>query len=202
MQLFETMRLENGDIPRLDYHFKRIQKSSADLKFNLNTQKWHELIQLIRETYPKGEYRLKVTLERDGHLDYIVAPLPEKTLFTARLVQRTHHVNQKYLVNKTSERHYLEHNHETDLILLYDETGKILEFDIGNIMIGEGNDLYTPTYHQDFLLGCMRQSLLDQGRMIEKDIYVDDLKKKLQANQINLYLINSLREVADVKIYI
>lgn len=48
----------------------------------------------------------------------------------------------------------------------------------------------------------MRQSLLDQGRMIEKDIYVDDLKKKIQANQINLYLINSLREVADVKIYI
>ena len=41
-------------------------------------------------------------------------------------------------MNKTSERHYLEHNHETDLILLYDETGKILEFDIGNIMIGEG----------------------------------------------------------------
>ena len=26
----------------------------------------------------------------------------------------------------------------------------------------------------------MRQSLLDQGRMIEKDIYVDDLKRRFK----------------------
>lgn len=41
------------------------------------------------------------------------------------MVQRSHIVKESIIVNKTSERHYLEHSHETDLILLYDENGKI-----------------------------------------------------------------------------
>ena len=40
------------------------------------------------------------------------------------MVQRSHIVKESIIVNKTSERHYLEHSHETDLILLYDENGK------------------------------------------------------------------------------
>ena len=48
----------------------------------------------------------------------------------------------------------------------------------------------------------MRQSLIDQGKLEEKDIYIDAFKEKVESNQISVYLINSLREVADVKIYI
>ena len=93
-------------------------------------------------------------------------------------------------------------NHVTDLILFYDVKGKILEFDIGNVVIQEDEELYTPSYNEDFLLGCMRQSLIDQDKLEEKDIYIDAFKEKVESNQISVYLINSLREVADVKIYI
>lgn len=48
----------------------------------------------------------------------------------------------------------------------------------------------------------MRQSLIDQGKLKTKDIKIDEFKKKIQRKQINVYLINSLREVADVKIYL
>ena len=68
-------------------------------------------------------------------MNYVIKPLSQKSLFTAKFQQVQTHYNERYIINKTTERRHLAHNHETDLILLYDEKGKILEFDIGNIMI-------------------------------------------------------------------
>ena len=52
------------------------------------------------------------------------------------------------------------------------------------------------------LPGCMRQSLIDQGKVIEKDFYIEEFKEKIKWSQINVYLINSLREVVGVKVYV
>lgn len=87
-------------------------------------------------------------------------------------------IDKVIITNKTTERDYLTHDHFTDLILIYDEDGKILEFDIGNVMIQERDKLYTPTYKGDMLPGCMRQSLIDQGKVIEKDFYIEEFKEK------------------------
>ena len=59
------------------------------------------------------------------------------------------------------------------------------EFDIGNVMIQERDKLYTPTYKGDMLPGCMRQSLIDQGKVIEKDFYIEEFKRKnqIESNQ-------------------
>lgn len=69
-------------------------------------------------------------------------------------------------------------------------------------MIQERDKLYTPTYKGDMLPGCMRQSLIDQGKVIEKIFISKNLKKKIKSSQINVYLINSLREVVGVKVYV
>ncbi|MGS0652824.1 aminotransferase class IV, partial [Staphylococcus arlettae] len=70
-------------------------------------------------------------------MDYQIFPLTTKNHFTAKLQCVSQHVPKAYVINKTSQREHLRHNHETDLILLYNEEGKILEFDIGNIVIKE-----------------------------------------------------------------
>lgn len=44
--------------------------------------------------------------------------------------------------------------------------------------------------------------MIDQGKLFEKDYTVDMLKEGLQKQEIKIYLINSLREVADVSIYL
>ena len=145
---------------------------------------------------------MKVTLNKEGELNYELFPIPDKPFFTARLVQQKKNIDKVIITNKTTERDYLTHNHFTDLILIYDEDGKILEFDIGNVMIQERDKLYTPTYKGDMLPGCMRQFLIDQGKVIEKDFYIEEFKEKIKSSQINVYLINSLREVVGVKVYV
>ncbi|POC75954.1 aminodeoxychorismate lyase, partial [Vibrio vulnificus] len=72
----------------------------------------------------------------------------------------------------------------------------------GNVMFKENGYYYTPHYNEDFLLGCMRQSLIDEGCLQEKNYYVDELIEKLNTNKVEVFLLNSLREVADVTIYL
>ena len=97
-------------------------------------------------------------------LNYELFPIPDKPFYRTTSSTKKN-IDKVIITNKTTERDYLTHNHFTDLILIYDEEGKILEFDIGNVMIQERDKLYTPTYKEDMLPGCMRQSLIDQGKL-------------------------------------
>ncbi|MDW8564231.1 MULTISPECIES: aminotransferase class IV [Staphylococcus] len=202
MQLFETMRLESGLFSRLSYHKNRMKNASEELGFLFDESAWSELIDSISEQYATGIYRLKILLNKDGTMEYVAASLPEKSTFTAKLLPLTSDVNKQVVINKTTQRAHLEHNHQTDIVLLYNEKGKVLEFDIGNVMIKENGHYYTPLYNEDFLRGCMRQELLDKGELLEKDFEVHELKDKISNNKVQIFLINSLREVAEVEIYL
>ncbi|SCS28386.1 aminotransferase class IV [Staphylococcus caeli] len=202
MQLFETIRLDEGDFPRLSYHKSRMMRSAEALGFIFNEQQWTQCIETVLREHNTGKYRVKLLLNKDGTMDTVIAEMTDKQRFTAKLQQVVSQVNQHYIINKTSERAHLMHNYQTDLVLLYNEDGKILEFDIGNVMIKEKGQYFTPKYQEDFLRGCMRQEMLDQGKLFLKDYDVNELKSKLNSGEAQLFLINSLREVAEVEIYL
>ena len=46
----------------------------------------------------------------------------------------------------------------------------------------------------------MRQAMLDKGQLQLRSYQVDELKEKLRSGQARIFLINSLREVADIRI--
>lgn len=202
MYLFETMKLENGHIARLAYHKQRISQSSNKLNMTFNELDWERLIHSIQSEYQESSYRLKVMLQEEGHFDYLVAPLTSKSYFTASLVREHSNTSHLTIINKTSNRDHVSYDLDTDLALIFDKNGKILEFNIGNVMFKENGYYYTPHYNEDFLLGCMRQSLIDEGCLQEKNYYVDELIEKLNTNKVEVFLLNSLREVADVTIYL
>ena len=47
MNLFETMRLENGEIPRLQYHINRIQQSCGRLGYAFSKENWLHLVKRL-----------------------------------------------------------------------------------------------------------------------------------------------------------
>ncbi|CAM4081462.1 aminodeoxychorismate lyase [Staphylococcus schweitzeri] len=198
MQLFETMKIKNGQIPRVKYHTKRLKLSAQKLNFQFGEQEWHKIINEMTSKYRIGEYRLKVTLNAQGDFETIVSELPKKNTFTAKIQTLQNSVEPIFLNNKTTERKHLDHQHETDLILLTSPNGKVLEFDIGNIVIEENGKWYTPKYDGDFLKGCMRTYLIEQNKLTEKDFDKNELIVKYRNDEIRLFLINSLREVAVV----
>lgn len=81
MHLFETMKLDKGFIPRLDYHYQRISTSSEHLGFQFDHLFWKQFIHNIKTLHSKGVFRLKVTLNKEGELNYELFPIPDKPFF-------------------------------------------------------------------------------------------------------------------------
>lgn len=200
MYLFETMRVDEGEIPRKVYHTSRITRSAERLGYMFDDKKWANYLEEICEQHIRGVWRLKVMLERDGSLSHQIVELPHKSSFSAHFELIDHQFPEWQYTNKTSERAHVTHSHATDVVLYYDGGGKVLEFDIGNVIVEEEGEWYTPPFENDFLKGCMRQALLDKGQLQVRSYQVDELKEKLRSGQARIFLINSLREVADIQI--
>ncbi|MBU5845272.1 aminotransferase class IV, partial [Vibrio cholerae O1] len=84
MQLFETMKIDNGHIPRLTYHTNRIKCSSERLNFKFDEHAWRNELNDVTTKYHSGQYRLKIVLNAESEFETIVSPLPEKSSFTAK----------------------------------------------------------------------------------------------------------------------
>ncbi len=84
MQLFETMKIDNGHIPRLTYHTNRIKCSSERLNFKFDEHAWRNELNDVTTKYHSGQYRLKIVLNAESKFETIVSPLPEKSSFTAK----------------------------------------------------------------------------------------------------------------------
>ncbi|WP_244898605.1 aminotransferase class IV [Staphylococcus lutrae] len=180
MNLFETMRLDNGHFRRLDYHLQRIQRASTYFNIPFDLKAWQQTIQQFQQQYRTGQYRVKMILEPSGVYRTEIFPLQETTTMTAQFVPMHAQVPQWQRVHKTSERQHLVHSHATQMALFYDaETHKVLEFDIGNVVLEMNGQAVTPVYDHDFLQGCMRQALLTEGRITEAYITTDRVEAAL-----------------------
>ncbi|MEJ7541737.1 aminotransferase class IV [Staphylococcus intermedius] len=194
MNLFETMRLDNGEIPRLAYHAERLQRASTVLELPFDDVRWQQTIQQLYEAYPTGQYRVKVILEPSGEFRAEVGVLQKTTTMTAQFVPMKRDIPEWQRIYKTSEREHVAHTHTTQLALFFDEdTDKVLEFDIGNVVITIDGTHYTPVYKKDFLQGCMRRALLADQQITEKYLTTAMIKEALQQGG-QLWMINSLRE--------
>lgn len=80
MQLFETMKIDNGHIPRLTYHTNRIKCSSERLNFKFDEHAWRNELNDVTTKYHSGQYRLKIVLNAESEFETIVSPLPEKVV--------------------------------------------------------------------------------------------------------------------------
>ena len=75
MNLFETMRLENGEIPRLQYHINRIQQSCGRLGYAFSKENWLHLVKEIIKNHQQGTFRLKIEIDKTGDMNYVIKPL-------------------------------------------------------------------------------------------------------------------------------
>jgi para-aminobenzoate synthetase/4-amino-4-deoxychorismate lyase len=75
-----------------------------------------------------------------------------------------------------------------DDVLLWNERGEVTESRIANVVISLDEALYTPPLSSGLLPGCLRRQLLEQGRVVERTINIEEFWKFK-----DIYLVNSLR---------
>lgn len=195
-QLIETMRIQDGSIRRLAYHDARLKSSAAH--FNFKTADFTKALNTYIEenNLNTGVFKLRAVLSKDGQLGISHDDLPgNNPVMTARLFEAPLKGAAAFISNKTTARHhYRGKTNASDVVLYYNDKLDITEFNIGSIVIKEAGKFYTPKYDSGILNGVMRQSLLDDGKITEQNITLNDLRHKYAEGLLEIYMINSARE--------
>ncbi|TDM12201.1 aminodeoxychorismate synthase component I [Macrococcus lamae] len=188
--LIETMRIDESGIKRWDYHVKRLVQSLNH--FNMNYEK--EQLDNIAGLTTEGTKMLRLTAS-DGKIFYELNEIPVIKNATAVLRPMLETDGDK-LRYKTSRRdHYKVDNDR--LSLYYNQKMLITEFNIGNLVYKLHDSLFTPFVH-DMLAGCMRQQLIDEGMIGERNLSLSELIDN--KHKIKLWMVNSLREWTEVRL--
>lgn len=195
-ELIETMRLIDGEVKRQDYHEKRLSKSAAHFNFAPADFKTAIASYIEENELTSGVYKLRATLAREGKLNISHAALEENNQpLLAVLAAEPIQGAPDFIVHKTTVRHqYSGKTNDSDVVLYYNDNLDITEFNIGSIVIKEAGEFYTPPLSAGILNGVMRQSLIDDNIITEKNITMNDLQLKYEKSQIDLFMINSARE--------
>ncbi|MHC0553135.1 aminotransferase class IV [Salinicoccus sp. CNSTN-B1] len=107
----------------------------------------------------------------------------------------------EFLSNKTSIRHHYEGvSNEFPLVLYYNKRHQITEFNLGNLVVMEKDGYFTPSVDTGLLEGVMRTSLISDGVISERDYDLDEFIRRYEQGEIEVYMINSLREWVEVNL--
>lgn len=199
-QLLESLKLEDGKYPLIDYHMERMKNSAAYFYFPGNEREIRKQLKECAKTHSKGVYKVRLLLSKTGKIAVEaqkITPIKEPVL--CKLAVKPVNSQNPFLFHKTTHRQvYKQHESEVEgvfSVLLWNEHEQLTEFAIGNLVVEMNGRLYTPPVENGLLAGTYRQFLLDTGKIEEKEINKNDLED-CEA----VWFINGVRGWLKVKI--
>jgi para-aminobenzoate synthetase/4-amino-4-deoxychorismate lyase len=191
--LLETMRWARGEgIFLLDEHLLRLEESAAYFGFRFDQKALRE--DLLREISAVCgmEGVLRLTMDAAGVWSVEHRPLPGPSPCRVSLALSAVDAADQFLFHKTTRRAVYDQAKAqvpgVDDVLLWNERGEVTESTIANLVVELDGELLTPSLACGLLPGTMRARLLQEGRIREDVVLVDDLPRCTR-----LWLINSVR---------
>ena len=158
----------DGEVYHLAYHQARLQRS---LK-SIGESTFHTLASLISP--PKnGLYRCRVVYDAKS-IDIEYLP------YTKRVIQHLKIVNShtieypfKYEMRSSIEKLFTQRGASDDILIV--KNGYVTDTSIANVAFFDGETWLTPK--SPLLCGVTRERLLNEAKIVEEDIRVEDIKK-------------------------
>ncbi|SFV58794.1 Aminodeoxychorismate lyase [hydrothermal vent metagenome] len=163
--LFETIKIENGQIENIEWHNQRCNRSRAEL-FNAKA-----LLNLETFITPplRGLYRCRICYKEDIHsIEYI--PYTPRVFNKFTIVKSQ--IDYAYKYNDRKELESLQKLSKDEIII--EKDGLLTDTSIANIAFYNGKEWLTP--NKPLLKGTMRAKLLYNNLLIEKDIRKEELE--------------------------
>lgn len=184
MFLFETIRIESGQIRHLAYHQERVSRSVPGIPLNLE-ETFGEYFS-TQPLPPTGIHKLRITYTPAGHVEKIcVSVYSRRIIKTLRLIQSD---TLSYPV-KSEDRSCIEalyaQKGECDDILII-QNGFVTDTSFANIIFLQGGEWITPD--TPLLPGTCRARLLALGKIRECRITPHDLQTCSRFQLINALL--------------
>jgi len=186
-QFLETIRIDNGNIPLLQYHSQRLKNTQERFYPDATPIDLSKVIQLPKDlasSYVKCRIVYSDEVHKVEYLEY-----KRKDIHQIQLVESDISYEYKYEEREKLEQLYSQRGESDDVIIVRD--GWLTDSYYGNIALLKYGLWFTPKY--PLLKGVMREKLLSEGLITEAD---------LPANSIAYYekvcLFNSMIDFEEI----
>lgn len=199
--LLETLLWEPGKgYFLLNYHLRRMKESAFYFDFPDSSRNALAQLRVVEAELPKtrNPHRIRLLADLTGNIKIERFPfVATNQLVSLKTASKAVDSKNIFLYHKTTNREIYETAKvgiNADDVILFNEKYEITETTIGNLMVEFEDGLFTPPISCGLLAGTYREWLLDQGKIKEKNITLEELKKAK-----NVYRINSLRGLQQCK---
>ena len=192
-ELLETFRLEEGGFALLEPHLARMDNSARHFRFSFEQSRAVETLNRLKREYPRGVWRVRLRLDRQGGLRAEAIALDEiPANANFRLADAPISSADEFLLHKTTrresyERHAPAGQAEFDT-LLWNERGELTEFTRANLVMQIDGVLWTPPVTCGLLNGTLRDELVAWGVLQERVLVRADI-----ARAEKIWWLNGLR---------
>lgn len=201
--LFETLRYDgkNGFF-LLNRHIGRIESSARYFGFAFDRSSVLSALKNAVSNLGKSPHRVRLVLSRNGCVQVETAPLKntlQNRALSACISPLPVDSRDPLLFHKTTRREpytsRLDMYPMCEEIILINERGEATECSIGNLVAKLDGLYVTPPISCGLLGGTFRAKLMSRGKLTERVLKVNDLKRAEA-----LYMINSVRKWTRLKL--
>lgn len=192
-QLLESLRLDEGKYFLLKGHLDRLRGSAERLGFRWNGPIVRAALGDEAQRNPRGLWKIRLLLARDGRVRVESEPL-KNSLKDWQVTLANTPVDERdiFLYHKTTHREVYDQHRRAhskfDDVILWNRRGEITESTFANVVVEIRGKHYTPPVRSGLLNGVYRQDLLRRGRMQERVLTREDLRRAK-----TIFLVNSVR---------
>jgi len=180
----------------LDYHLRRLFASALYFDYPADLNKIHDDLVRLAKSLPSSHHRVRLLVDKDGAITCQSFPLTGPVSGEGariKLSPQPIDSSNPFLYHKTTHRQAYETAQascpDCDDVLLWNGRGEITETCIANVVIQLEDKLITPPVKSGLLAGTFRDWLLDQGKIVERVISIEEVKQTPK-----IFLINSVRK--------
>ena len=184
----ESIQLKAGQFKRLELHQVRLQKALAESYPNV---KVIELAESLKNTYfpTEGLFKCRVVYDSEIRLiefaPYIRREIRSLKLVETKLESRAYKLEDRSGLNAA----FAQRDDCDDVLLVRDRL--LMDTSYCNIALYDGENWFTPGI--PLVYGVNRAELLAEGKLVEKNITVTDLK-----NYRQIALFNAMIEFGEL----
>jgi 4-amino-4-deoxychorismate lyase len=180
---FETIRYVNGVLENVSYHQARINRTVSALGGKTYIQL--DKIQLVHDSEKDIVYKIKCLYNLEGAYYIEKAVYHKKTIQTVSIHQAALEEYQYKYTNRNWLNEALKNAGTDEMIIL--QNNMIKDGNYANLVFFNGSEWHTPLH--PLLLGTHRARLIDQNKIIEKDITISDLSSYTKLKFINAMML-------------
>lgn len=180
-QLIESLLLEDGEYFLLARHLERLRSSAEYFGFRFPGEEIRAALDRITENVVK----VRLVLWKDGQIETRISRIDKTDSGRGVGMARSPvESSDRFLYHKTTLRDY-----ESEDVVFWNERGEITESRVANVVVEIDGELCTPPVDSGLLPGTFRAQLLEEGKIKERVITIEELKGAKE-----FFLINSVRK--------